>query len=352
MFKKKLFPLIQKAAFKLNPELIHNQSFALFHKYPDFFANTFAGVNRAYGDHNRYRITSLDGLSWSFPVGVAAGLDKEAIALEFLSKIGFGAIEVGTVTPLPQPGNPKPRIFRYVEEKSIRNQMGFPNEGMEVIADRVEQFRQNCIGVNLGKNKLTPDDQSFRDYLLLYKKFAPICDYLVINVSSPNTPGLRKLQSSEALKEILGALWEQRHIHKTKLFVKISPDLDKEQIADVVEVAKTFELSGIVATNTTIMEQKGPGGVSGALLYNKAFEVRKYLLDLTRETKNLEIIGVGGFFNFDQIHEFWKQGGKFVQIYTSFIYQGPKILSDIQVGIDDLLKKQGASNLQELLSQF
>jgi len=340
-----LYPLFRHIAFRFDPELVHNVTFAFFHLFPGLMASIMPGIKT---NPMRYGI-STKGLRWAFPVGVAAGLDKEAKAVEFLSRLGFGAIEVGTVTPKPQAGNPKPRIFRYPMRQSLRNTMGFPNSGQHKIAQNLRACPYHtCIGVNMGKNKNTPEHKAHEDYLTLYKTFAPIANYLVINISSPNTPGLRNLQSEALLRELLAALENERAKTPVSLFVKIAPDLSLKDAESILAVALEFKLSGLIATNTTLIQEMGQGGISGALLYETSRTIRNHLAGLVKGNSEFEIIGVGGFFYFDEILDFWRHGGKLVQIYTSFIYRGPAILKEVIQGIDRLLNQEKAGSIQEL----
>ena len=288
--------------------------------------------------------------TWSFPVGLAAGFDKNARAVDFLSRLGFGAVEVGTITPLPQEGNPRPRIQRFSREESLLNSMGFPNEGMEKIYQRLAHSvrKERCaLGANLGKNKDTSERNAAQDYACLYQKFAPMADYLVINVSSPNTPGLRALQSKEGLRAICEAVSEKRRENTKPLYVKIAPELEQRDLRDLVELAKEFNLSGIIATNTSVSHKRGKGGLSGKAISLQAKQARDLVLEMTRETPNISVIGAGGISAFDDILDFWRKGGGFVQIYTSFIFQGPGILAKFQKDLDTFLKREGASTLQE-----
>lgn len=292
-------------------------------------------------------------MTWSFPVGLAAGFDKNAKAVDFLSRLGFGAVEVGTITPLPQEGNPRPRIQRFSREESLLNSMGFPNEGMEKIYQRLVHSvrKEQCaLGANLGKNKDTSEPNAAQDYADLYQKFAPLADYLVINVSSPNTPGLRALQSKEGLRAICEAVNEKRRENLKPLYVKIAPELEQRDLRDLVELAKEFNLSGIIATNTSISHQRGKGGLSGKAISVQAKLARDLVLEMTRETPNISVIGAGGISNFDDILDFWRKGGSFAQIYTSFIFQGPAILAKFQKDLDAFLRQEGASTLQEWIN--
>lgn len=333
-------------AFKFDAEMAHHLGMGFLQQFPGPAASVW-NQNQFY---DQYRLKLNCGLEWSFPVGLAAGLDKDAMAIDFFSQLYFGAIEVGTVTPKSQDGNPKPRLFRLKNDESLLNRMGFNNGGMEMMKKNIlsSQLHGKVLGVNLGKNKITSAENAKDDYRILYREFASLSNYLVINVSSPNTPGLRDLQSKESLAEILDELKEERKNHSVPLFIKVSPDMAKEGYEDIVELALEYQLAGIIATNTTIMPDRGQGGVSGKLLTERSRNCRKLLLDMTRNT-DLDIIGVGGISCFDDLREFWSHGGKVVQVYTSFIYQGPPLLAEIKEGIDGLLAREHCS-LQEYLS--
>jgi dihydroorotate dehydrogenase len=300
-------------AFKLDPEMAHNLGMDLLAKIPGP-ASTIWNQNDL---NEKYAVNLNCGLKWPFPVGLAAGLDKEAKTIDFFSKLYFGAIEVGTVTPKPQEGNPKPRLFRLKKDESLLNRMGFNNAGMMTIKQNITSSSTNgkILGINLGKNKTTSAEDAKQDYQTLYREFSSIGDYLVVNVSSPNTPGLRDLQAKESLEEIFVCLENVRKENPVPLFVKVSPDMAKQGYEDVVELSLKYNLAGIIATNTSIMPERGLGGVSGELIKKKSKESRKYLLDLTKGT-NLDIIGVGGISSFQDVKEFWVDGGKVVLVYN------------------------------------
>jgi dihydroorotate dehydrogenase len=340
------YELFKPIAFSLDPEFIHDNALNLAAQRPSLLSSAVPKVK-----HSHKYQTKGYHISWSFPVGLAAGLDKNAKALSFFDKLGFGAVEFGTVTPKAQYGNPKPRIWRYPAESNLRNAMGFPNQGAIATLQNVKSFCGNCkLGANIGKNKLSDGEQVFEDYASLYRDFAKYSDYLVINVSSPNTPGLRNLQGKEFLEKILMAIAPYREECSKPLFIKIAPDVNISNLEDFVSVASDFRLEGIVATNTTIEHQLGAGGLSGQCLIKKSARIRNQLLSMMKGTQ-MDLIGVGGISSFEQVKEFWDNGGKFVQVYTSFIFQGPKLLIDIQKGIDDLLKSNGAKNLTEYFCQ-
>lgn len=344
-----LYPFLKKIAFQLDPESVHHLTFKILQNYPQTSSKLFTNKLPI---TSRYRLKTNSG-NWNFPLGLAAGLDKNATAIDFFSNIGFGAIEVGTVTPLAQPGNSKPRLFRLLNEESLLNRMGFNNDGAEIVKRNIQRsINSNGIfGINLGKNKITPLEMAWKDYLSLYESFSPLANYLVINVSSPNTPGLRDLQSENNLREILNALENIRKESPVPLYLKISPDLDKKDVISICELAKIFNLAGIIATNTTRMPEKGEGGISGKLLLERSKEIREIVLDVLRES-NLDIIGVGGISHINDLIDFWKKGGKVMQIYTAFIYQGPRILKVFQKEIDKLLDKYQLENLENLLKNI
>tara|TARA_R110000868_G_scaffold143075_13_gene360804 strand:- start:11923 stop:12996 length:1074 start_codon:yes stop_codon:yes gene_type:complete len=344
------YSLFKNIAFKLDPELIHEISIKSFGIFPRALSGLFSD-----SPANPKHQLEVAGLKWDSPIGLAAGLDKNAAAIEFFSKLPFGAIEVGTVTPKPQVGNPKPRLFRLVEKESLLNRMGFNNHGMNVVFDNINSLdhfnRPSCLGVNLGKNKTTSAQMAPMDYQILYKKFCTVADYMVINVSSPNTPGLRDLQEESALAEIFDALADARQLKNIPLFLKVAPDLPDSGLDACLSIARKYQLAGLIATNTTIMPDIGVGGVSGKLLKDKSKHVRSYLLERLKETPRIELIGVGGVSHFDDVWEFWRQGGRAMQVYTGFIYQGPKLLNDISHAIDLALLKTGANDLMELLKE-
>jgi dihydroorotate dehydrogenase len=341
----KPYNLFKTLAFQLDPELIHDSSIKMMSLFPQL-SKLVPTVN-----YDESYAVKVGNSTWDFPVGLAAGLDKNACCYNFFSALGFGAIEVGTVTPKPQPGNDRPRLFRLKEEKSLRNRMGFNNDGGEIVLERVEKLtnRKKVLGVNLGKNKTTPQNKAVEDYISLYKTFAGKCEYLVINISSPNTPGLRDLGKKDELTELLSTLSEVREEQPMDLFVKLSPDMALEDIDELIKLCVEYKLTGVIATNTTIREDLGNGGISGELLSEKARTIRNYVLKLVEGIPDFEVIGVGGISDASELFEFWKNGGKVIQIYTSFIYQGPQILIDFKNEIDLLMHKNGVNSVNDLL---
>jgi len=350
-----IFPynFAKNVLFKLDAEIAHELVIKSLHQFPRFLSLPF---RQSRGDDQRYCVESNAG-KWNFPVGLAAGLDKNAECIDFFSSLFFGAIEVGTVTPKPQPGNSKPRLFRIPDELSLRNKMGFNNLGAHAVLNNILQSQKICkqrgkiLGVNLGKNKVTPEDRAVEDYRYLYQIFCEVADYLVINVSSPNTPGLRNFESAKGMGIILQTLADLRKNRNCPLYVKISPNLPLDSIPEIIELVKYHELAGIVATNTTIMPERGDGGVSGKLLYPQARATRMKILECLKETPEIDLIGVGGFASFEDIWDYWQAGGRLLQIYTAFIYQGPKLLNDIKNKIDQKLDETGCKNLSQLLSR-
>jgi dihydroorotate dehydrogenase len=282
------------------------------------------------------------GLNFSNAVGLAAGLDKNAKYIEALAALGFGHIEVGTVTPLPQPGNEKPRLFRLVKDKAIINRMGFNNDGVNVIKNNILKFRSNnpgsgiIIGGNIGKNKITPNEHAVNDYVICFEKLFDVVDYFVVNVSSPNTPDLRALQDKEPLKALLSTLQtiNNRKPNRKPLLLKIAPDLSNEQLDDIIGIANDVKLDGIIATNTTIsrdhlltdqatINEIGAGGLSGKPLTQRSTEVIRYL---HQKQPQLTIIASGGIMSTEDAKEKVAAGAVLVQLYTGFIYEGPVLI--------------------------
>lgn len=286
---------------------------------------------------------TLWGIRFPNPVGLAAGFDKDGKYFEDMAALGFGFVEIGTVTPKGQDGNPRPRLFRLPADGALINRMGFNNEGVEALAQRLKNRRNKTliIGGNIGKNKVTPNEQALDDYALCFEALFPLVDYFVVNVSSPNTPGLRELQEKEPLLRLLAHLQtlNQQRAHPKPLLLKIAPDLTDSQLDDVVEIARAVNLSGIIATNTTLSRQgitdeilaKEAGGLSGAPLRNRSTEVIRYIHEKTRG--ELPIIGVGGINSAGDALEKLKAGASLVQVYTGLIYKGPALIKEIKKGL-------------------
>ena len=296
-------------------------------------------------------------LSFSNRVGLGAGFDKNASYLRELQALGFGFIEIGTVTPFAQDGNPKPRLFRLPQDKALINRMGFNNDGVEIIAARLKKWRENkvnekgvsklIIGGNIGKNKVTPNEDAWKDYECCFLALHSLVDYFVVNVSSPNTPGLRELQEKEALRKIFAALQIQNLKLKNRrpLLLKIAPDLSLEQIDDVIELALEIKLDGLVCCNTTIDRDKlseaskiksqeiGAGGLSGLPAKKRSTEIVEYIFQKTNG--QIPIIASGGIFTATDAKEKLDAGAALVQVWTGFVYEGPSIVKNICKGLEE-----------------
>ncbi len=282
------------------------------------------------------------GLKFRNPVGLAAGFDKNANYIEEFKNFGFGFIEIGTVTPLPQEGNLKPRLFRLIGDNAILNRMGFNNDGIEAVISRLRRLKNNkvIIGGNIGKNKDTLNENAKKDYEICFQKLFPYVDYFVVNVSSPNTPNLRELQQKEPLRELLLSIQSlnNNNFKKKPILLKISPDLNQNQIDEIIEIVKLTKLDGIIATNTTIkrdnlnlckekVKLKGNGGISGIPLKDRSTQVIKYIYK--KSNGSIPIIGVGGIHSEKDALEKLEAGASLVQIYTGFIYEGPSLIKKI-----------------------
>ena len=329
-----MYPLLFRTVLtRLDPERAHHLAFAVIR------ACGLPGIRRVLRAWTRARgkeVSTL-GLRFDSPFGLAAGFDKNGTAILGLAALGFGHDEVGTVTPRPQPGNDKPRLFRLVADRALINRMGFNNDGVDAMALRLQALRNKprlrnalpIIGVNIGKNKLTENELAIADYVRATKVLAPLADYLVVNVSSPNTPGLRNLQATEELRPLLAAVLAERG--STPLLVKIAPDLADEDVTAVAGLVAELGLDGIIATNTTIsreglrssaalIERAGAGGLSGAPLAERSLAVLRQLRAALPEAC---IISVGGVETADQVRERLVAGASLVQGYTGFVYRGP-----------------------------
>ncbi len=303
------------------------------------------------------------GLSFKNPLGIAAGFDKNAVAVDQLAALGFGFIEAGTVTYHPQPGNEKPRLFRLPQDNALINRAGFNNEGAAKIAERLRANRPSCVlGVNIGKSKAVPNEEAVEDYLRSFELVYPVADYIAVNVSSPNTPGLRELQKADALEALLKTLQTRNsELSNKPLLVKIAPDLDEAEIEAIVDICMRLGLAGIVATNTTIsrdglkisaseVEKIGQGGLSGAPLHARSTEV---ISAIYRYSKGkLPIIGVGGIFTAEDAFEKICAGACLLQAYTGFIYRGFTFARDINSGLAELIKTHGFNSLDEAIGSM
>ena len=331
MYKKLISPFL----FLFDPEKIHNFTFCatkLLFKLPLI---GFLIESRYKIDNTKLK-RNLFGLTFDNPVGIAAGFDKNATHISEFEKFGFGFIEIGTVTPKPQKGNPKKRLFRLKEDNAIINRMGFNNDGVDKIKSRLKKDFNVIIGGNIGKNKVTPNSEAKADYLICFKELYNHVDYFVINVSSPNTPGLRELQSRNFLNDLfieLNAIRSKENIKKP-ILIKISPDLSEKKIEEILEVINENNIDGIIATNTTIdfsnlksKNKKEIGGLSGTPLFDKSNDVISFISKKTNG--KLPIIGVGGISTPEQAVEKIKAGAHLIQLYTGIIYEGPGIVNKI-----------------------
>jgi dihydroorotate dehydrogenase len=281
------------------------------------------------------------GLTFPNPVGLAAGFDKNGVAVPAWAALGFGFVEVGTVTAKAQPGNPKPRIFRYREHGALVNRLGFNNDGADVVAERLSELRGSGrwpaipVGINLGKSKVTPIEHAVDDYLYSFRLLAPLADYVVLNVSSPNTPGLRSLQEHDALQQLLGAVANENQTVGKPLLLKIAPDLSPEDLHQVIATAEQSGMAGLIATNTTLDHSGIPssldqtGGLSGRPLFAKSTEFVRAI----RARSALPIIASGGIFDAGTAREKIAAGADLLQVYTGYVYRGPALLSEIVEGL-------------------
>lgn len=294
------------------------------------------------------------GLEFPNPVGIAAGFDKNAVAVNQLASLGFGFVEIGTVTNRPQPGNPKPRMFRLAQDQALINRLGFNNQGAEAVVARLAKLnRKGIVGINIGKNKDVPIEEATENYLASYRLLAEQADYVAINISSPNTPNLRELQRSENLDDLLGVLSREAK-NRVPLLVKIAPDLSEAEIEAAVDICLKYEIDGIIATNTTIsreglisanVEGIGAGGLSGQPLRQKATGVIETIYRYSKS--KLPIIGVGGIFTGDDAFEKIAAGASLVQAYTGFIYGGPTFAKDVNIRLAQIIKERGFSSIDE-----
>jgi dihydroorotate dehydrogenase len=306
---------------------------------------------------------SVRSLSCANPIGLAAGFDKDAELLNVLPAFGFGFVELGTFTPLPQEGQKKPRLFRFKAKKALLNRMGFNNPGVKVVAERLKEQRASGglsvpVGLNIGKGKDTPIEESVDDYTLAFDHVYPYADYIVLNVSSPNTPNLRDLQQEELLKRILAAVTERNRALSEKngvppklIFTKVSPDCGEETLEEIARLSIEFS-TGLVATNTTIDHSSlgtkaagQSGGVSGRPLRERSNYVLKRLTQITKGV--VPIIGVGGVFTAEDAYEKIRLGASLVQIYTSWIYEGPTVVPALNRGLLKLMARDGFARLQD-----
>jgi dihydroorotate dehydrogenase len=343
---------LKKILFKLDPETAH----------------TLAGLGLRTASHcptllrylkNKYFVShpmlnqTLFGRTFQNPVGLGAGFDKDGQYITAMPTMGFGFTEIGTVTPKPQDGNAKPRLFRLIEDNSIQNAMGFNNKGSHYMLQQLKKlyFFDYPIGINIGKNKVTPENEALNDYETLFKAFKNYGDYIVINISSPNTPGLRDLQNENFIKAIFAMA---KSITDQPIFLKIAPDMEAQDAIDLCNTAVDAGAAGIIATNTTIdysltdsPRKKDFGGISGALLTEKSYQLFKAIgKELYGKTM---LISVGGIDSAEEAYKRIKAGASLVQVYSMLVYRGPTLIKEINEGLVALLKKDGYSHISEAI---
>ncbi|MGI8555054.1 MAG: quinone-dependent dihydroorotate dehydrogenase [Pyrinomonadaceae bacterium] len=345
--------IIRPVLFKIAPETAHEFGVAALkiglstNAAQNFFGQKFAF--ESFGEIERF------GLKFKNPMGIAAGFDKNGVIVNQLAALGFGFIEVGTVTFNPQTVNEKPRLFRRPKDKAVINRRGFNNQGTVKIIGRLKKINPNCVlGVNIGKNKDVPNEAAIENYLRSFDLASMAADYIAVNVSSPNTPNLRELQKAENLEELLGALQKRNaELAAKPLLVKIAPDLSENEIEAIVDIARRLKLAGIIATNTTVSREnlktkiKETGGLSGKPLQKKSNEIISKIYKYSKG--KLPVIGVGGIFTADDAFAKIAAGACLLQAYTGFVYQGAAFAREINAGLFNILKEKGFANLDEAI---
>ncbi len=330
-----LYDLLRPIAFCLDPERVHDAGMrAIQH-----------GWVTGHTYEHPILAQRVFGKVFPNPLGLAAGFDKNAVAVKAWHRFGFGFAEIGTVTAHAQPGSPKPRLFRLPEEQAIINRMGFNNDGASAIAERLIGIGSRIpLGINLGKSKVTPIEKAVDDYVASFGKLAAFADYVVVNVSSPNTPGLRTLQEKGPLLEIVNALRQLQP--SLALLIKVAPDLSEDALGDVIEVVAESGAAGIIATNTTIQHTGEQGGLSGLPLRERALGVMKFLS--ARAPKGTVLVGVGGIFTGDDLYDRIAAGAHLCQVYTGWVYGGPDTAATILEDFVARLEREGVRSLAEL----
>lgn len=330
-----MYSLIRRILFLFDAELIHEFSVKAI-KLLNLLPFSKQILRYFFFTNSKVLERNLFGLNFKNPVGLAAGFDKNAECYNEFSNFGFGFIEIGTVTPLPQPGNPKKRIFRLVEDRSLINRLGFNNKGLDEITKNLRKKRDIIIGANIGKNFFTENKDGHKDYLKCLEGLHDFVDYFAINISSPNTKNLRQFHDKNLLRPLLESLINYNNSQSSRkpMLLKISPDIERKELDDIISLVSELKIDGIIATNTTISRdnlkskhKNETGGLSGELLKDKSNDIIKYLrknLD-----KNFPIIGVGGIMSAEDAIEKFKCGADLVQLYTGFIYKGPSLIKKI-----------------------
>ena len=341
---------IKPLLFKLEPETAHHIAACVL-ALPNICQLPFNAFLKSHFIADDILSQELFGRTFHNPIGLGAGFDKNATMIRGIQTIGFGFTEVGTITPKPQDGNPKPRMFRHIEEETLQNAMGFNNEGLLKAQQRLKKLYPftTPIGVNIGKNKLTPEAEAINDYTTLIKALHSLGDYIVINISSPNTPGLRDLQNEEFITRLFA---EAKAITNKPILLKIAPDMSIEDAVALTKMAVEKGADGIIATNTTVdyelvKEPKDIGGLSGAVLKKKSFEIFEAIAkELYGKTT---LISVGGIDDAQEAYKRIKAGASLVQIYSGLVFKGPDMIRDINLGLIELLKADGYTNITEAI---
>lgn len=343
-----LYSALRELLFLFPPEDVHHLTMNNLRRACNI-GITKKLVERSFQFNHASLQTNIFGLQFKNPVGLGAGFDKNALYLNELEAIGFGFVEIGTVTPKPQQGNDKPRLFRLPKDKALINRMGFNNDGVDVIGHRLSKWKNSqpstvdgrlIVGGNIGKNKVTSNEDAWKDYEICFKTLFDVVDYFVVNVSSPNTPGLRELQEKDSLKKILSNLKDinERATKQKPLLLKIAPDLNEAQLDDIIDLYEEINLDGLVVTNTTIkhdhlltskeaIEKIGAGGLSGKPLQQLSLDVLNYIIQ--HSNKKINVIASGGIFTAEDATEKLNAGAQLVQVWTGFIYEGPQIVKKI-----------------------
>ena len=324
---------IRPLLFSLDAETAHHFTIALLRQASQF--DLALRTLRAFQPPPKPKV--LFGLNFPNPIGLAAGLDKNGVAIPAWAALGFGFIEIGTVTAKAQPGNPKPRIFRLPEQQALINRLGFNNDGADAIAERLRKLRRSGrwpavpVGINIGKSRATPLEQATDDYLYSFRLLRDFADYITLNVSSPNTPGLRELQEPQRLSELLSAIGNESGAANKPILVKISPDLSSSELEAILMVCEQNAVAGIIATNTTLDHSSVPrqldqeGGLSGAPLREKATALVREIVGRSA----IPVIASGGIFDAESAQEKFQAGAQLIQLYTGLVYRGPRLLSEI-----------------------
>ncbi|MFS1512000.1 quinone-dependent dihydroorotate dehydrogenase [Chengkuizengella sp. SCS-71B] len=360
MFYKKI---VKPIFFQMDPEKAHHitmNGMSLANKIP----GALSLLNGLYGVPEKKELSQkLWNIHFLNPVGLAAGLDKNGVAIQGFSSIGFGFMEVGTVTPKGQPGNEQPRLFRLPPDKALINRMGFNNLGVDSMAEHLQKVytKKVPIAVNIGKNKMTPNEEAITDYRVCIQRLYSYGDFFVVNISSPNTPNLRQLQHGEELNQLLEAVMDEMNIQHQQsgkeakpVLVKIAPDLSDEELETTIQSILKHQISGVIATNTTLSRDglshshaQETGGLSGKTLFHPSTEIIRKIYKISEG--KIPIIGSGGIFTAEDAYEKIRAGASLVEIYTSLIYKGPSVVREINAGLLNLLKNDGFTNISEAI---